>query len=122
MDPAKAAKKISSLRAQIAHHNELYYRQAKPEISDFDYDRMKRELAELEEQFPTLAVPEESPSEQIGDDRLEGFVTYRHRQPMQSLDNTYSEEEFRQFHARLVRLFGREDLGYVVEPKIDGLA
>ncbi len=79
MDPAKAAKKISSLRAQIAHHNELYYRQAKPEISDFDYDRMKRELAELEEQFPTLAVPEESPSEQIGDDRLEGFVTYRHK-------------------------------------------
>jgi DNA ligase (NAD+) len=58
----------------------------------------------------------------VGDDRAEGFVTVRHRQPMQSLDNTYSEAELREFHARLVRLLGREDLSYVVEPKIDGLA
>src|SRR5258708_11973176 len=107
MDPAKAAKKISSLRAQIAHHNELYYRQAKPEISDFDYDRMKRELAELEEQFPTLAVPEESPSEQIGDDRLEGCVTYPHRHPTQSLDTTYSAKEFIQLQSRPVPLSTR---------------
>ncbi len=58
----------------------------------------------------------------MGDDRADGFKTYRHRQPMQSLDNTYSEAELREFHARLVRLLGREDLAYVVEPKIDGLA
>ena len=58
----------------------------------------------------------------VGDDRAEGFQTVRHRQAMQSLDNTYSEAELREFHARLVKLLGREDLSYVVEPKIDGLA
>lgn len=63
-----------------------------------------------------------TPTEEVGDDRTEGFQTYRHRQPMQSLDNTYSEAELREFHARLTRLLEREELAYVVEPKIDGLA
>ena len=121
MNPAVAQKRIAELRAQVAHHDELYYRHAKPEVSDRDYDRIKAELAELENQFPEFAV-ETSPTQRVGDDRLEGFQTYRHRQPMQSLDNTYSEEELRAFHARLVKLFGKEDLAYVVEPKIDGLA
>ena len=58
----------------------------------------------------------------MGDDRTEGFQRCRHRQPMQSLDNTYSEAELREFHARLARLLGREDLAYCVEPKLDGLA
>lgn len=121
MNPAVAQKRIAELRAQVAHHDELYYRHAQPEISDRDYDRIKAELAELENQFPEFAV-ESSPTQRVGDDRLEGFQTYRHRQPMQSLDNTYSEEELRAFHARLVKLFGKEDLAYVIEPKIDGLA
>lgn len=121
MNPAAAQARIAELRQQVAHHDELYYRRAQPEISDRDYDRLKAELAELENTFPEFALAG-SPTQRVGDDRLEGFQTYRHRQPMQSLDNTYSEAELRAFHARLVKLFGRDDLAYVVEPKIDGLA
>ena len=121
MTPAAANKRITALREQVSHHDELYYRRAQPEISDFDYDRLKRELADLEAKFPQFASAT-TPTERVGDDRLEGFVTYRHRQRMQSLDNTYSEAELRAFHQRLVKTFGREDLAYVVEPKIDGLA
>jgi DNA ligase (NAD+) len=121
MTPAEAKKRIVELRAEVARHAELYYRQAKPEIADRDYDKLERELADLEAKFPQFAA-QGSPTAQVGDDRLAGFSTYRHRQPMQSLDNTYSEEEYRAFHQRLVKLFGRNELAYVVEPKIDGLA
>jgi DNA ligase (NAD+) len=121
MTPAEAQKRIAELRAEVSRHAELYYRHAKPEIADRDYDKLERELAELEAQFPQFAA-QSSPTRQVGDDRLEGFSTYRHRQPMQSLDNTYSEEEYRAFHQRLVKLFGRSELAYVVEPKVDGLA
>lgn len=121
MTIAEAQEKIAALRVEVARHDELYHRQATPEIGDLDYDRLKRELADLEGQFPELAAAD-SPTEKVGDDRAEGFQTYRHRQPMQSLDNTYSEEELREFHARLGRLLEREELAYVVEPKIDGLA
>ena len=121
MTPTEAKKKIAGLRAEVARHGELYYRQAKPEISDRNYDKLERELADLEQQFPQFAR-KSSPTAQVGDDRLEGFTTYRHRQPMQSLDNTYSEEEYRAFHQRLVKQLERESLAYVVEPKIDGLA
>jgi len=121
MSPAEAKKRIEELRATVARHADLYYRKAQPEISDREYDQLERELADLEKQFPQFAV-KASPTAKVGDDRLEGFTTYRHRQPMQSLDNTYSEEEYRAFHQRLVKLFGRENLAYVVEPKIDGLA
>ncbi|HEY1793525.1 MAG TPA: NAD-dependent DNA ligase LigA [Opitutaceae bacterium] len=122
MTPAQAQKKIAALRADVARHDERYYRQARPEITDQDYDALKRELADLESRFPEAALAAGSPTAAIGDDRSEGFATVRHRKPMQSLDNTYSESELREFHARLVRLLGREDLAYVVEPKIDGLA
>jgi DNA ligase (NAD+) len=121
MTPAEAKKRIAELRKQVAHHDELYYRKAAPNIPDREYDQLKRELGELEAQFPQFAA-KTSPTARVGDDRLEGFTTYRHRLAMQSLDNTYSEEELRAFHQRLVKLFGREDLAYVVEPKIDGLA
>jgi len=121
MTSAEARQRIADLRAQVARHDELYYRQAKPEITDFEYDRLKRELADLETQFPQFKAAD-SPTTRVGDDRLEGFATYRHRQPLQSLDNTYSEADLRAFHQRLVKLFGREDLAYVVEPKIDGIA
>lgn len=121
MTPDEVQKRIAELRAEVSRHAELYYRHAKPEISDRDYDRLERELADLEAQFPEFAA-KASPTVRVGDDRLEGFATYRHRQPMQSLDNTYSEEEYRAFHQRLVKLFERENLAYVVEPKIDGLA
>ena len=121
MTSAEATQRIADLRVQVARHDGLYYRQARPEITDFEYDRLKRELADLESQFPELKAGD-SPTGRVGDDRLEGFATYRHRQPMQSLDNTYSEAELRAFHQRLVKLFASEELVYVVEPKIDGMA
>jgi DNA ligase (NAD+) len=124
MTPSEAQHRIAALRSEVAYHDVRYYRQARPEIGDVEYDRLKRELADLEARFPGAAreAGRETPTKRIGDDRAEGFTTVRHRQPMQSLDNTYSEAELREFHARLVRLLGREDLSYVVEPKIDGLA
>lgn len=121
MTSAEAQAKLAQLRAEVARHDELYHRQAQPEISDFDYDQVKRSLADLEAAWPELATAE-SPTAKVGDDRAEGFQTYRHRQPMQSLDNTYSEAELREFDARLGRLLEREQLNYVVEPKVDGLA
>ncbi len=121
MNLAEASERVARLRAEIERHDARYYREAMPEITDAEYDRLKRELAGLEAQFPELASTA-SPTEQVGDDRTEGFVTYRHRERMMSLDNTYSEEELREFHARLVKLLGREALRYVVEPKVDGLA
>jgi len=124
MDSAQAQKRIADLRTEVARHDELYYRRTAPAISDQDYDRLKRELADLEASHPdeARAAGPDSPTQAVGDDRAEGFQVRRHRLPMQSLDNTYSEAELREFHERLARLLGREDLGYVVEPKIDGLA
>ena len=121
MTPEDVEKRMTELRAQVARHDELYYRQAEPEISDRDYDALKRELADLEAEFPLLAGPA-SPTQQVGDDRTEGFVSYTHRERMMSLDNTYSDEEIREFIARVGRDLERADYRFVVEPKIDGLA
>lgn len=124
MSPAEAQKRIAELRAQLAHHDELYYRQAKPEITDFDYDLLKQELAGLERLFPAQAeaVGQESSTTKIGDDRTEGFARVKHRLAMTTLDNTYDEGELREFHARLAKVFETEALQYIVEPKIDGVA
>jgi DNA ligase (NAD+) len=124
MKSSEAQKRIAALRTEVAAHDERYYRQARPEISDQEYDKLKRELADLEAKHPDAAkaAGAQTPTDAVGDDRAEGFQTVRHRQAMQSLDNTYSETELREFHARLVKLLGREELSYVVEPKIDGLA
>ncbi len=121
MTPAEAKDKITALRAEVSHHDELYYRRALPEITDFDYDQLKRELADLEAQFPQFASAA-SPTQRVGDDRVQGFQEVAHRQKMLSLDNTYNETELRAFHARLVKLLETDDLRYTVEPKIDGLA
>ena len=121
MSPEQAQQRIPVLRAQVGHHDELYYRRAQPEISDFEYDTLKHELAELEARFPQFASPD-SPTRRVGDDRAQGFKEVAHLQRMLSLDNTYSEEELQGFHARLVRLLGHDNLHYTVEPKIDGLA
>lgn len=121
MNPAEAHLKIERLRAEILRHNELYYRQAKPETTDFDYDRLKQELAELEQAFPQFLVAD-TPTTQVGDDRADGFVRVKHRQAMTTLDNTYDEAELREFHARLTKALSSDDLAYIVEAKIDGLA
>lgn len=109
------------LRRLLAHHRELYYRRGAPEISDGEYDALERELAELEAAHPEL-LSADSPTVSVGDDRQPGFVTYRHRRPMLSLDNTYSEAELRGFDERLAKLLPGHELVYSVEPKIDGVA
>jgi DNA ligase (NAD+) len=119
MSPAEAKSRISELRASVARHEALYRKEARPEISDFEFDALKRELEDLERQFPELLAPD-SPTQRVGDDRTEGFARVKHRQAMTTLDNTYDETELREFHARLAKLFGRDDLAFTVEPKIDG--
>jgi DNA ligase (NAD+) len=113
--------RIETLRAELRRHRELYHRQARPEIADADYDAMERELAALEARQPEL-FSVETPTAQVGDDRSEGFQLRRHRAPMQSLENTYSEGDLRAFDQRLRKVFGEAGQAYVVEPKIDGVA
>jgi len=126
MSPEMPRRRITRLRAEIARHDELYYRAGRSEIADADYDALKRDLADLESAHPELAGGD-TPTARVGDDRTEGFQTYRHRQPMQSLDNTYSETELRSFDQKLRKVLGLAEtpdtpLDYVIEPKIDGVA
>lgn len=123
------SQRLEELRAEIQHHDELYYRQTQPEISDQQYDQKKRELDNLQAELDPLGLfaateqgEEQDAKPDVGDDRLEAFTSHRHLQPMLSLDNTYDEKEFFEFDQRLQRIFGTGDLTYVVEPKIDGVA
>ena len=122
--PDQARQRIDTLRRQIERHNELYYKQAAPEITDFEYDLLMAELAELEKQYPHFAAAE-SPTLKVGSDRAEGFATIVHPVPMLSIANTYSEDELREFDARTRRflnLTAADELDYVLELKIDGVA
>jgi len=114
-------KEIAKLRTEIARHDALYYKDAQPKIDDQAYDRLKEKLAELEAANPEFDFSE-SPTQSVGDDRLDTFESYRHRKPMLSLDNTYSAEELIEFGRRLKKRFPNRLLGYLVEPKIDGVA
>lgn len=122
MTSAEASARIAFLRTEIAAHDERYYREARPEIGDFEYDALKRELADLEAAFPAeaAALGAASPTKRVGDDRSEGFARVKHRQAMTTLDNTYDETELREFCARLAKQFGSESLAFSIEPKIDG--
>jgi DNA ligase (NAD+) len=122
MTSAEASARIAFLRAEIAAHDERYYREARPDIDDFKYDALKRELAGLEAAFPAeaAALGADSPTKRVGDDRSEGFVRVKHRQAMTTLDNTYNETELREFCARMAKQFGSETLAFSIEPKIDG--
>jgi DNA ligase (NAD+) len=121
MDPKEADKKIARLREEIRKHDGLYYEQAAPIISDRDYDRLYKELVDLETQFPDLLTPD-SPTQRIGGKPLEAFAQIQHRAPMLSLDNTYSEEEVANFYKRITRLLPDEKIPVVIEPKVDGVA
>ena len=121
MNEQNIEQRIARLTKEIIRHNELYYRRAEPEISDLEYDILKEELASLEAQHPNL-IRSDSPTRRVGDDRLAGFQSYRHRLPMLSLDNTYSRDELIKFDKRMRRLLGKDSLDYIVEPKIDGVA
>ena len=118
----KIVKEIEELREKIRYHNYRYYILNEPEISDAEYDRLFRRLVELEQKYPELITPD-SPTQRVGAEPQKEFRQVRHRQPMLSLDDCFSEEELREFDARTKRFLGGIDkLEYTVEPKIDGLA
>ena len=115
--------RIAALREQIHHHNYRYYVLDSPEISDAEYDRLMRELADLEAEHPELVTPD-SPTQRVGAPPAEAFESFRHRVPMLSLSNCFSIEELRAFDARVKRMLNRppdEAISYVAELKIDGL-
>jgi DNA ligase (NAD+) len=128
LDPFKRAKLMSTvqkrvheLRRLISHHDYKYYVESAPEISDREYDRLFQELKELEAKHPDLITPD-SPTQRVEPRPITGFDTVRHREPMLSIDNTYSAAELREFDKRIHRLLDDEPVTYVVELKIDGVA
>lgn len=116
-----ARKQHADLVKQINHHNRLYYDKAAPEITDLEYDRLYRELQDLEAKYPEFA-DEKSPTRRVGGTVSEGFKPYRHAKPMLSLDNTYNRDELLDFDQRIRKIMGDTAFSYVVEPKVDGVA
>jgi DNA ligase (NAD+) len=115
------AHRAAELRRLIDHHSYLYYVEAKPEISDREFDRLLEELKALEAKHPELVTPE-SPTQRVGGQPIEGFATVTHRLPMLSIDNTYNADELREFDKRVRKGLRGESVQYVVELKIDGVA
>ena len=119
MDITSAQERIKTLSQQIEYHNELYYNQDEPEISDFEYDRLLRELEKLEAEFPSLKSSL-SPTNKVGGNAGEKFSTVTHTVVMESLHDSFSHNELREFDARVRQT--KSDVKYVVEPKFDGLS
>lgn len=122
--PASVRKKLATLRREIDHHNYRYHALDDPEIPDAEFDRLMRELQELEAQYPEL-VTEDSPTQRVGAAPVSAFGTVEHVVPMLSLGNAFSEEELRDFHRRIVERLELEEgdeLRYAAEPKLDGAA
>ncbi|MFT3991815.1 MAG: NAD-dependent DNA ligase LigA [Luteolibacter sp.] len=120
--------RLRDLRDQVRHHDELYYNQASPEISDAEYDKLYRELEELENKHPELAAPN-SPTQRVGGKPIEGFQQIQHAVPMLSIDDVFELKdtpepaaELIAFYRRLQKNLGRENIAVTVEPKIDGVA
>src|SRR5579863_10458244 len=114
-------KKIEALREKIRRHEYLYYVLDQPEISDADFDKLMRQLKDLEVEHPELLTGD-SPTQRVGGKPREGFVKVRHSSPMLSLDNTYNEDELRDWERRVHELSGRSDVDYVCELKLDGMS
>jgi DNA ligase (NAD+) len=121
MTHAQARARHAELTGEIRRHDRLYYVEAKPVISDREYDKLYHDLLALERDFPDLATPD-SPSQRVGGKPLSEFKLSRHLAPMMSLDNTYSQEEVRAFVERVQKLAPDQKLEWVVEPKVDGVA
>jgi DNA ligase (NAD+) len=116
-----AEARIDELISQLTDHNHRYYVLLQPSVSDQDYDLLYRELVDLEAANPDLVRPD-SPTRRVGSDLTKTFPTFRHEIPMLSWDNTYSVEELAEFDARIRRELPGDELGYVAELKIDGVA
>lgn len=121
MEKRDAQRRIEQLRAELHHHNHLYYIETAPVISDREFDRLLKELADLEAAHPEFDDPA-SPTRRVGGTPLKVFTSVAHRRPMMSLDNTYDEPELREFDRRVHKLLGDRTVSYVVEPKVDGVS
>jgi DNA ligase (NAD+) len=121
-NPMTPKREIEKLRAELRRHERLYYVESAPEIGDYEFDQMMKRLGELEAAHPELADPN-SPSVRVGGAPIEGeFPTVVHEPPMLSIDNVYSVEELRDWHARVLRGLGSERVEYEAELKIDGVS
>lgn len=121
MDKIKAKKRINELEMVIRENDHLYYVEATPKISDGEYDKLFKELQDLEKQFPELANPN-SPTLRVGGEPVDGFETIEHKKPMLSLSNTYSRDEVEEFDRRCRENLDVESVSYNVELKFDGVA
>ena len=119
MDIENARQKAENLREQIIYHNDRYYNQDSPEISDYEYDMLLKELEEIESEFPELITPD-SPTQKVGGQAGEKFSPVEHTVPMESLHDSFSHDEIKDFAKRVNENAG--NAVYVVEPKIDGLS
>ncbi len=111
---------IAKLRAEINRHNELYYQNSAPEISDFEFDKLLERLNQLEAENPELITPD-SPTQRVGG-KAEGWTSFKHTVPLMSLDNSYSLDDLRDFDERCQKLADGRKIEYVAELKIDGLS
>ncbi len=119
MDKQTARQRVSELTQLIEYHNDLYYNRDEPEISDYEYDMLLRELEKLENEFPELKLPS-SPTNRVGGSAGAKFSPVTHTVPMESLHDSFSHDELRDFDRRVKEVF--PDAQYVVEPKFDGLS
>jgi DNA ligase (NAD+) len=121
MEAKLASQKIEQLRREIDHHNDLYYQKSAPEITDFQFDLLLKELIDLEKEFPQFQSPD-SPSQRVGGTITKDFESVTHKRRMFSLDNTYSPEDLVDFDARVQKGLGSTDYQYFCEQKFDGVA
>jgi DNA ligase (NAD+) len=121
MNPSAAAKRIAELRRELDRHNRLYYVEARPELSDYDYDQFYAALQKLEAQFPDLVTPD-SPTQRVGGAPLKEFQSVRHAVPMLSLEKSDTLDALKKFDADIQKQLAGEPVEYVLEPKVDGVS
>jgi DNA ligase (NAD+) len=121
MTQPEAHKRAEELRRLIEHHNYRYYVLDDPEVPDAEYDRLIRQLESLESRHPELVTPD-SPTQRVSGTPMDGFETVRHRVPMLSLGNAFSDQEVADFYRRVAQGLEREDIEFAAEPKLDGVA
>lgn len=117
----KIFSKIEDLRKKIKYHDYLYYVLNQPEISDYEYDKLYKELKELEEKYPEF-ITADSPTQRVCGEVIKEFKPIKHTFPMLSLDNTYSEQEIYDWLEKISKFVPAKNLEFIVEPKLDGLS
>ena len=118
---ASVQSEIEKLRGEIRRHDVLYYVEARPEISDLEYDRLMQRLKALEAAHPEWASPD-SPTQKVGGEPIAGFVTVDHLAPMLSIDNVFNDAELAEFGVRVAKAIGPDPIEWLVEYKVDGVA